>query len=482
MASETGEPPSWMFDGDEPKAPIDIKTRKPRAKPVLAVGAGQHEFDLGDHVEIGKWLNNDLRAVDDTTFADGAFYRYDQATGIYTDLKDSYLNCIVQDYSGSPVTGTGKRLSVKLSDIKSGIVCAAKRIDDPAFFDSAKPGVAFASTFVEVGADGIKQHLHSQEHRARFAYPFGYQEKAEPTQFLTFLEQVFRDDADAAEKIALLQEHVGLSLIGYGCRYQRVVMLSGQLGSNGKSTAQAILQAAMPPGSVISIPPHDMGGDYERARFPGARLNVVSEVEARELEKTEPWKAIVDGKNPIKARSPYKDVMFFTPIAGHLYSCNALPDTTDHSGGFWRRWAVIPFNRTFTGTDVDPDVDKRVLATELPALVSWLIRGAQTALARGSYAIPPSSDAAVMAWRRTADQVSAFVLDKCNVVEPDAGAHRWTPSSQLYKAYQLWAIENGHRVPLALRRFAERMELLKLKSVRRSEGVSYPVELKWSGE
>lgn len=480
MAGYEDGPPPGMFD-DEPSTVVDIKTRK-KPKPRAVAGQGQHEFDIGDHVEIGKFLNADLALGGHTTFSDGGFYRYNEDAGIYAELKDPYLNCLIQDYSGSPITSTGKRLAVRLADIKSGIVCAAKRADDPTFFDGAKQGVTFTSTFVEVKPDGVKQHQHAQEHRARFAYPFGYLPNAQPKQFLTFLEQVFRDDTDAAEKIALLQEHVGLSLIGSGCRYQRVVMLTGVLGSNGKSTTQAILRAAMPPGSVVSIAPHDMGEDYERACFPGARLNVVSEVEARELVNTEPWKAIVDGKNPIKARSLYKDVIFFTPIAGHLYSCNQLPDTTDHSGGFWRRWAVIPFNRTFTGAEVDPDIDQRILATELPALVSWLIQGAQRALERGSYALPPSSEAAVLAWRRIGDQVAAFVEDKCNVLEPEAGVHRWAPSAQLYKAYQLWAVENGHRIPLALRRFRERMELLKLVPVRRSEGVTYPVELKWSGE
>lgn len=461
-----------------PKATVtDIKTRKPaKPKPVIAPGEGQHAFDLGDHVEIGRWLDTDIQSVAHSTFSDGAFYRYDPVRGVYSALTEQALRRQVQGYSGSPKSD-GKRLALKLSDIKSGIVCCADRIHDQGFFDSAKRGIAFLSTFVEVTADGITQHEHKQEHRARFAYDFGYKPDAQPAELLAFLRASFRDDADAEEKIALMQEHVGMSLIGEGCRYQKVVMLTGNEGSNGKSTFQAMVAAAMPPGSTISIAPHTMNQDYDRAQFPGKLLNVVSEVEAREIGSTEPWKAIVDGKNLIKGRAIFKDIIHFRPIAGHLYSCNVLPDTTDQSGGFWRRWEVVPFSRTFLPHEQDTRIEQKVEA-ERPEFVSWLLQGALRALKQGQYTRPASSPEAIAQWRKRADQVDAFVTDKCDNLPPTAPVSWGTGAEQLYKVYKVWAVDNGHSKPMTAGRFKDRMGMLKLHATRAAEGWVFPVKLK----
>lgn len=484
MSDEIPEPPPGRFDEEEPDSlpenVIGIKTRKrSRGAPKQAVELkpGQHAFDMGDHVEIGACLNRDLAAVAPTTFTEGAFYRYAEQVGCYGEVPHNELSCIIQGYSGSPVESSGKRLGVRLTDIKSGIVCAANKSEVRDFFRGAKDGITFASTFVAVTKDSIQQEPHALEQRSRFAYGFGYQPTAEPKRFLDFLRSSFDGDEDAELKIALLQEHVGLGLIGQGCRYQKAVMMVGSKGANGKSTAQAILAAAMPPGSVISIAPHDMGSDYERARFPGARLNIVSEVEQRELVHSEPWKAIIDGKNEIKARSPYKDVFFFRPIAAHLYSCNRPPDTADQSGGFWRRWAVVQFNRSFEPHEQVADLDKQVIASELPAVVSWLLRGAQRALEQGRYTSPPSSEAAITLWRQSADQVAEFMAAQCLKLQSTTPNHNWTPAAQLYKAYQNWATLNGHRFPLTQRRFAERMEYLQCGSKRSGSANLYPVEL-----
>jgi putative DNA primase/helicase len=294
---------------------------------------------------------------------------------------------------------------------------------------------------------------------------------------LELLRSAFQDDVDADEKISLLQEHVGLALIGEGCRYQKAVLLVGAQGANGKSTVQSVMKEAMPAGSTVSIAPHDMGVDYDRAQMVGKRLNIVSEVEQRELARSEPWKAMIDGKNELKARSPYKDVIFFTPTAAHLYSCNRPPDTADQSGGFWRRWEVIEFNRSFAVHEQVADLDRLIIAEEMPAVVSWLICGAQRALQQGKLTTPVSSAAAIEKWRQSADQVACFVSEQCERLSPSDPVHMWTPHVQLFKAYTNWAALNNYKATLSSRRFSERMEFLRLQSKRVAKGYSYPVSL-----
>ncbi|HXS23714.1 MAG TPA: phage/plasmid primase, P4 family [Gemmatimonadales bacterium] len=480
MAEDFTPPPGRFDDEFEGEADVvDIKTRKPRkgrgATP--PVQAGQHQFDMGDHVEIGRYLDSDLRAIAPTTYTEAEFYRYVRECGVYKCIPESELHLVVQGYSGSPVENSGKRLSVRMADIKSGVGCAADRMEDRRFFSSAAAGITFLSSFVRVAASGITQEEHSEEQRSRFAYPFAYRADAEPERLLALLKGAFRDDVDADKKIALLQEHVGMALIGEGCRYQKALLLVGAQGANGKSTVQSVMKEAMPVGSTVSIAPHDMGVDYDRAQMVGKRLNIVSEVEQRELSRSEPWKAMIDGKNELKARSPYKDVIFFTPTAAHLYSCNKPPDTSDQSGGFWRRWEVIEFNRSFAVHEQVADLDRIIVAEELPAVVSWLLRGAQRALQQGRYTVPESSAVAIEKWRQSADQVACFVAEQCERLGPDDRADLWTPHVQLFKAYTNWASLNNYKGTLTSRRFTERMEFLRLTSKRVAKGYVYPVML-----
>jgi putative DNA primase/helicase len=438
--------------------------------------AGVHHFLRGDHVEIGEALLSDLRSYARTLYTLGAFYNYRSELGTFNEIEREKLSRIVQSYAGS-TKGVDASLRLGVHDIKGSLSLAADTAHERDFFASARDGIAFADGFIEVTASEIIRRPHSPENRARFAYPFAYQSAACPERLLRFFGECFTGDADAAQKIALIQEHMGLSLIGQGTRYQKAVMFFGKKGQEGKSTSMAIVKSAMPPGSVISIPPHGLGNEYKRATFSRARLNLVSEVQEREITEPEPWKAIIDGKNEIDARSPYKDVIFFKPVAGHLYSCNRLPGTTDQSGGFWRRWAVVEFNHRFDESKQDADLDKKIIEAEQAEIVSWMLQGAQRALARGHYDLPESSIAAVAAWRRQADQVAAFVDEACTVVI-GTNLDAWEGAQMLYNAYTRWAISAGHRNPLSQVKFSDRLELLKHEKRSRSSGNVYPLKLK----
>jgi P4 family phage/plasmid primase-like protien len=450
------------------------------------IAGGAPSFDRGDHVELAEQLIVDLGEIAaENTFTEGEFYRYEgDATGIYVPVEKAELSRIVQRFAGALVGTKEKRyLKLKASDVGGAIKLASDQIADPEFFGGAKPGIAFAGSFVEVTAQGIVKRAPSPTYRARAAYDFPYEPTALPKRFLQFFDEVFRDDADRAEKIALIQEHGGMSIIGRGTHHQKVVCMPGD-GNNGKSVLVKICQACMPVGSVISVPPHDMDEDCKRAKFSGALFNVVSELAESEIPASEPWKAIVDGST-IGARKVYGHPFEFKPVAGHMYCCNRLPGTTDQTKGFWRRWAVVPFNRTFTDDEKDPTLAETIIANERPAIVAWFLEGARRALGQKTYTTPASSAAAIAAWRQKADQVAAFLEEQYDRLEGAdlANYNAWIKADYVYKNYQTWAVANGHKTPMVKPKFGERMALLGAGSHKNGDaylvqGYVYPVRLK----
>lgn len=447
-------------------------TAAKKANVLRLIKGGARDFERGDHVELAKHLIFTFPPEGQRSFTEGEFYAYDKS-GVFLAVDRAQLSRTVQDFAGSAVGD--KDLSIKAADVKGTITLASDQLADPEFFQKARPGIAFANSFVQVTADGVVEVEHSPEHRARVAYDFDYQPSEQPVRLLAFFSQVFRDDDDAPEKTAFLQELGGMSLIGLGTKYQTVALLPGG-GDNGKSTAISIIERVMPQGSVVAVPPQNLDNDYRRATLKGARLNVVGELPENEILVSEHWKAAVDGITLMPARLPYGQPFYFKPIAGHLYCANRLPGTADHTRGFWRRWAVIFFNRRFLEHEKDPDIANRIIATERPAVVAWLLEGARRALAQGRYTIPKSSAAAVEAWRKSADQVSAFVDEKFEKFDGEL-FNLWFPADSLYKQYRMWAENNGHR-PLSNVKFGERMQLLGLGSHRLNTGYVYPVRLK----
>jgi putative DNA primase/helicase len=351
---------------------------------------------------------------------------------------------------------------------------ASDLVANPGFFAGAPPGIVFADAFVEVTASGCMQRSHSADHRARFAYPFAFMPNVVPALFVGFLADVFRDDADASDKARLLQEYLGVSLLGIAARYQRALVLFGP-GANGKSVLTAIAEASMPPGACCAIPPQDWANEYRLAMLAGKRLNVVAELPEADIMGAEAFKSVISG-DPMTGRHIRQAPFTLRPVAGHIFAGNRLPGTNDQTHGFWRRFLVVSFNRTFALHEQTPKLAENLIATELPSIVSWCLEGAARVLAQGSYTIPASSAAAIEKWRKHADQVRAFIDEWTTTLPLDAEMRAWTKASDVYRAYRAWASENGHR-PLASNTFGQRMDAIKLGSAHTENGNKYPVRI-----
>ena len=433
-------------------------------------------FARGDHVELAQRVVAKLRAASPTTFTDGAFYQYDDRRGIFRHIEPAELSRIVQSFAGAMVKAKPKPKPLRLrkTDVRGASDLAADQIAESDFFCSARRGVAFADRFVEVTGRRLAHHEHAPENRARFAYDFGFVDNAQPRRLLEFFGEVFRDDTDAQAKAALLQEYAGISLLGLATRFQKALVLNGP-GANGKGVVSSIIEQCMPPGSVAAIAPRNVGQEYRRALLAGKLIDIVAELPEADILDAESWKSVVAG-DTMTGRDIRKAPFSFRPVAGHIYSANRLPGTADQTHGFWRRLVVIEFNRVFAEHEQNPYLAQEIVEHEKPAIVGWLLAGAQRVLAAGKLTMPASSDDLKQQWQTSADQVRAYIEDNVRRLPLDAPTYEWTPATTVYRFYKAWAANNGHR-PVAANKFGERMRLLGLPSKSTGRARCYPVEL-----
>lgn len=432
-------------------------------------------FLVGDATELSEALARDLRGDSPAPVVhdEGCFWRYDPAHGAYTATSEDEAQRIVSGYSRKPV-GEGlhpKLLALSFRAIKDAVqLCANNlRVAAPDFFKNAVPGVAFQNVFIGLGDKCVEVRRHDPSHRARHPLPFDYDAQAACPRWHQFLAEVFPpvvvddDDAkpidDAVERAALLQEFCGACLFGLAPRYGLALVLEGS-GENGKSVALKVLPAPFPRTSVAALAPQRWMKSTFLAELAGKRLNAVAEMPAREIAESDTFKAIVTG-DVVTADQKYKAPFQFTPSAGHIFACNALPATRDHSDGYWRRFAVIKFNRRFTAAEQDPTLAGSIIREELSGLVAWMIEGTRRLLARGRYAIPASSHAAKEAWKLDADQVQEFIAECIERCPPDT---EWCcdgmppkaiAANDLYAMYKVWAEDSGHKA-LSKKEFGKR--------------------------
>ncbi len=244
-----------------------------------------------------------------------------------------------------------------------------------------------------------------------------------------FIQQVFPDDAGE-----LFYQLAGLYALP-DTRQQKAVMLLGS-GSNGKSVTLALLQHFLGSQNVSSLPLHEFAENrFAAAELQGKLLNLSSDLPDRTFRDTTLFKQIVDGGfTTIHARRRYGKPFQFRPFVRLIFSANRVPDSTDTSYGYLRRWLVIPFDAELDEDDLDPSlIEKLATREELSGLLNHAVSSYRHLLNNGRLIESRAMLTAKARFNALSDPTRLF-LDEC--VEQDDQAH--IKRADLYRAYKKW--------------------------------------------
>lgn len=465
--------PSSAVDSSPDPAPEsgDDDASRPAARGRRPEGRAT-SFSRGDHPELGEFVLDQL--ADDRgqlIHSEGKMHRYDSRSGLWVPVDVASLRCLVANAAGA-ATDKGP-LKIKSADAAGAILFASASVDCRDFFTDAPRGVHFKNVFFAISDDGaLVERAHSPGNRARSGIELDLPSAAECPRWKAFLAETFEGDADAAEKIACVQEIGGAAILGIAPRFQKDVIFLGD-GANGKSVVIDVLQGCMPPDTTCSIPPQDWGEQYRLALMAGKHLNVVSELPEADILASGTFKAVITG-DQMTARPIRQDPFTFRPRAAHVFATNLMPRTQDFSHGFWRRHIVIRFNHVVDEARQDRDLAGAILKVELPGLVRWLLDGAARLVKANRYTIPTSSKGELDKWKKQSDHARVF-LEECTIRVDDA--RKGTPAGTLYRSFKKWGEDNGHRNLPPSNIFGERMRLLGCPSQHLRRGNFYPVQM-----
>jgi putative DNA primase/helicase len=255
--------------------------------------------------------------------------------------------------------------------------------------------------------------------------PVSYDPGAECPEWEKFVSQVFPEDAqDLAFELAA-------DLITPSRSAQKAILLLGE-GSNGKSTYLRALTAFVGTTNAGGVSLHKLESDrFATARLIGKLANICPDLPSTHLAETSVFKAITGGDD-LHAEYKYRESFEFRPYCRLVFSANHVPRSGDASHAFFRRWLVVPFERTFEPAEQIPREELDATLSD-PRELSGVLNRALELLPRVRREGFTESESMREAWeefRAMTDPVSVWLSQ--NTVE---AAEAFVSKDVLAKAY-----------------------------------------------
>lgn len=268
-------------------------------------------------------------------------------------------------------------------------------------------------------------------HRPDFLWPVQLPVKYDPAAqcpgWEKFISEVFPEDAWQ------LAWEIPAWLMTPDTSLQKAILLLGD-GANGKSTYLRAVLAFIGRRNASAISLHKLETDrFSAARLVGRLANICPDLPSTDLASTSAFKSIVGG-DVIMGERKYEDAFEFTPFARLLFSANHPPRSQDASPAFYRRWLVVPFERTFVegapGTIPRDELDAMLAdSQELSGVLNRALDALQRLRTHG-FTETDSTRLALDEFRQATDPVAVF-LDRHTILHPNA----MVPRNRLYAEY-----------------------------------------------
>jgi len=288
---------------------------------------------------------------------------------------------------------------------------------------------------LEISPKGVRLREHRSKDFQTYLLPFPYQPKAIGVLWPKFLNEVLPD----VTKQKVLAEYLGYLFINSRVlKLEKVLMLYGT-GANGKSVFFEVLNALLGEENVSNYSLESLTNQngYYRAMIGGKLVNYASELSSK--MDTTLFKQLASCE-PIDARLPYGNPFKLKDYAKLIFNANILPETTENTHAFFRRFLIIHFDKTIEESKQDKELSKKIIDTELPAVLNWVLEGLNRLLEQKNFTKSASIDSALKAYKIQSDTVQLFIKESCYITSFD----NYELIKDLYSQYRSYCIEDGY--------------------------------------
>jgi len=273
---------------------------------------------------------------------------------------------------------------------------------------------------------------HSLAFGYTYCLPVTYNPNAKCPNIDKFISEVV---VDQDQKILY---EIPASCLLQSTEYHHAYMLVGE-GSNGKSTYLKILEKVLGESNVSNVSLQDITNNrFAAASLVGKLANIYADIPKQFLRDTGRFKVITGGDRLVVERK-FKDGFEVRLPVRFIFSANVLPEVTDETHAFWRRWILIKFPNKFPQ---NPDLlDELTTEEELSGFFNKILEALTRIELTGKVTITETVEKQKEEWMRMANPVYAFVRD-CLEFEPGG----YELKDDVYNAYRDYCKLNNLRI------------------------------------
>lgn len=275
----------------------------------------------------------------------------------------------------------------------------------------------------------LMPHFHT--FHSSVQVPINFDIKAKCPLFLKFIKEITYNDVELE---TLIQEMLGYVLQSSNKAHKAFLLVGN--GSNGKSVLADIIQHLVGLENTSNVPLGGLCSSFGLASLVSKLLNVASENDCGTVN-SEIFKALTSGDR-VDVNIKYQPSISCYLQAKLVFLFNALPSSADYSNGFYRRIIIIPFNRTFNGSEVDVDLTEKLLL-ELDGILIWALDGLKRLLTNNfRFSNCKASNKCLKQYKSEQNPTGLF-LEDC--LQPNEKSK--IKKSLIFNYYENWCSHNG---------------------------------------
>ena len=289
-----------------------------------------------------------------------------------------------------------------------------------------------------------------------YCLPYEYDPQAEMPRFKKYLDRVLPDE----ESQELLQELLG-SIFIKNIKFEKMGVLLGS-GSNGKSVLLDIVTALLGSNNISSMDlkalTTDASAENNRLHLLGKLLNFAPEINARGEQAHDLIKRLASGE-AVTARAKYKNSITISNYAKMMFNANQLPTDVEHTHGFFRRWLIVNFSQTISEKEKNPNLANEIIASELPAILNWIIEGTKRLQLNKKFSPCKQSEELLEQYKLDSDVVALWLDERCT---PNNRV-KCLALTELYHDFVEYSKLNGYKNIIVSKNLANRIRSLQIE-------------------
>ena len=389
---------------------------------------------------VADWLLAHYR-VATTRNKDQNLYIYDEATGTWSDEKaDAIIKHECSVIFGDNITSqrvNNVRLALQgKTFVEPSIFHTALQEKDGSILINAQNGV------VKFNVETFKVDLQPKDPSWYFLsqIPVTFNPEAPiPDKFINFLAEVTLPNE---ENFVNLLEGFGYSLLP-GYPIQRVLALVGS-GQNGKSTFFAAMEQFYGAKFISHLTMQQLSNSAENSPFAlvqlqGRLANIADDLPNKPVRDVGYFKMLTGGSS-VEAERKFGNRFSFVNTAKFYFSANRMPEVSEDTVAFYRRFLFIEFTNTINKPRDQKEVLAEIVSEEQKSgLFNLLLTFVLPRLLRqNDFTCARSVDAVAEQYQKHSNTAKLF-LDKMLEYDPNGVIRK----EDLWDTYEQFCSEKG---------------------------------------